>query len=289
MSIKKSQRTGGPKTPEGKAVTSRNALKSGAYSQLVVLPGEESEDFAELQQHFFDDFKVQGVLEATLAGELAALTWRKMRLQRLERGHLITRLGREVTEEELRQVDFKFPYDAKRWVLNQEQFEGFNVKVYRRYLKRIDEMLENLPSLEALEALESNQPDLFDWLLEESESQGLRRPTIELLSVSRVTEDGNPDVPFINRPLKVIKRVIEAILWVADHQEELESARERIRDNRLLSFMQENRSARIFGDLDKNFYRTLTELRKQQDWRRKHGAIDVTPIEDKQKEELPAD
>lgn len=41
--------------------------------------------------------------------------------------------------------------------------------------------------------------------------------------------------------------------------------------------MQVNASKRTFDDLARDFYRTLSELRKQQEWRRKHTVIDVTP------------
>ena len=39
------KRTGGPKTEEGKSLASKNALKTGAYSALTVLPNENPEEF----------------------------------------------------------------------------------------------------------------------------------------------------------------------------------------------------------------------------------------------------
>jgi hypothetical protein len=47
----KGSRTGGPKTPEGKLVSSRNSLKIGVYSKQLFLPGERAEDFEELNKH----------------------------------------------------------------------------------------------------------------------------------------------------------------------------------------------------------------------------------------------
>jgi len=38
--LPKIRRSGGPKTPEGKLVSSRNAIKTGAYAVQTLLPGE---------------------------------------------------------------------------------------------------------------------------------------------------------------------------------------------------------------------------------------------------------
>ena len=48
MVIKNSKRSGGPKTEEGKLAVSQNAIKTGAYSNLAVLPNENPEEFNQL-------------------------------------------------------------------------------------------------------------------------------------------------------------------------------------------------------------------------------------------------
>jgi hypothetical protein len=40
----------GPQTAEGKAITSRNALKHGLLSQEILLPGEDADALAELRR-----------------------------------------------------------------------------------------------------------------------------------------------------------------------------------------------------------------------------------------------
>lgn len=57
-----SNRTGGPKTQEGKLSVSRNAIKTGAYSSLIILPGESEEDFRQLEEQFIKDFSPQMLL-----------------------------------------------------------------------------------------------------------------------------------------------------------------------------------------------------------------------------------
>jgi hypothetical protein len=82
--MSKDNRTGGPKTPQGKLIASRNSLKTGVYSKQQFLPGERPEDFEELKSMFMDDFKPIGVVEASLVQEITILAWKKLRLERVE-------------------------------------------------------------------------------------------------------------------------------------------------------------------------------------------------------------
>jgi hypothetical protein len=57
-----SRRTGGPKTAEGKAVSSWNALKTGAYSHSITLPGEQASEFWGLSIDWLRCFRYPGCL-----------------------------------------------------------------------------------------------------------------------------------------------------------------------------------------------------------------------------------
>ncbi len=89
MTRKNPNKSGGPKTPEGKAVASQNATKTGTYSSLVVLPSEDEAEFNALLDQFNRDFHPVDVIEMSLVNELATLTWKKLRLQKLEQSQLI--------------------------------------------------------------------------------------------------------------------------------------------------------------------------------------------------------
>lgn len=56
-SLTKSRRSGGPKSDEGKKAVSSNAPKTGAYSSLIILPGEDEFQFRELEAQFILDFE----------------------------------------------------------------------------------------------------------------------------------------------------------------------------------------------------------------------------------------
>jgi hypothetical protein len=49
-----------------------------------------------------------------------------------------------------------------------------------------------------------------------------------------------------------------------------------IKEARLLKFMQESSIQRVHDDLDRAFYRTLSELRKHQLWWQERNTVDVT-------------
>ena len=74
----------GPRTSEGKAASSRNAIKHGLTARQVVIPGENQADFDALLQGMADDRKPVGELEIQILGEVAACVWRLARARAKE-------------------------------------------------------------------------------------------------------------------------------------------------------------------------------------------------------------
>jgi hypothetical protein len=75
----------GPKTAEGKARSSRNALRHGLCAEKhVVVEGESPEAFAAFEAALLDDLAPEGALQALLAGRIARAAWRLERAERIE-------------------------------------------------------------------------------------------------------------------------------------------------------------------------------------------------------------
>jgi hypothetical protein len=74
----------GPKTPEGKARTSMNALKHGLAGQTILLPSEHAADLQRFQKEYFDELRPKGVLERQLTQTLADLGWALNRASAIE-------------------------------------------------------------------------------------------------------------------------------------------------------------------------------------------------------------
>ena len=67
------------------------------------------------------------------------------------------------------------------------------------------------------------------------------------------------------------------LIWCAEHRAQIEEEIQMIKDQRLLALMEVPTAARARDDLIREFYRTLTELRKHQAWRQRQQLIDITP------------
>jgi hypothetical protein len=83
---KNARRSTGPKTPEGKARSSRNARKHGLLSKDITLPEENPGDFRQLLQAYCDDLQPVGETEEFLVHEIATCQWRLERARRSDTG-----------------------------------------------------------------------------------------------------------------------------------------------------------------------------------------------------------
>jgi hypothetical protein len=84
-SRKNGARSRGPKSPEGKARSARNALKHGLRAaKYVVLPEEDAAEFAGLEAAMIEELAPIGALQTVLARRVAVAAWRLARADRIE-------------------------------------------------------------------------------------------------------------------------------------------------------------------------------------------------------------
>jgi len=74
----------GPKSPEGKQVSSRNATRHGLAGVFTVLPHENPEDFNNLAARLRDEFQPETDSETFLVDQMIQSRCRLLRIQRLE-------------------------------------------------------------------------------------------------------------------------------------------------------------------------------------------------------------
>lgn len=91
-SRRNAQLSTGPRTPEGKAVSSHNALTHGLTTNRTVLPGENPEDFQTLLAEFEQEFQPAAALQCSLVRQLADAEWRLRRIPDFEAALLTRRL-----------------------------------------------------------------------------------------------------------------------------------------------------------------------------------------------------
>jgi hypothetical protein len=94
----------GPKTPEGKAAVSLNALRHGILSQKILFPGEDEEALRELGERLRNELQPAGELENLLVDRIIASYWRLRRLGRVETGIFAWERSEELAERAEREA-----------------------------------------------------------------------------------------------------------------------------------------------------------------------------------------
>src|SRR6185295_10421794 len=78
------QKSTGPKTPEGKAASSLNALKSGIDTWSHIIPGEDPAELRALTAAFLAHFHPADPIQLSLVDTLISTEWIQRRLRRIE-------------------------------------------------------------------------------------------------------------------------------------------------------------------------------------------------------------
>jgi hypothetical protein len=78
------QKSTGPTSPEGKAASSLNALKSGIDAWSHIIPGEDPAELETLTAQFLLHYKPTGPTQLSLVDTLISTEWIQRRLRRIE-------------------------------------------------------------------------------------------------------------------------------------------------------------------------------------------------------------
>jgi hypothetical protein len=99
------QKSTGPSSVEGKAVTRFNALKHGADSKSILLPGEDPEALAALTEQYYKEFAPEGPEQIALCDTVIRADWDMRRFARIEDQLLATVVAANLAEN----PDSRFP------------------------------------------------------------------------------------------------------------------------------------------------------------------------------------
>src|SRR5579864_5140924 len=78
------QKSTGPKTPEGKAACSMNALRHGLRARSVLLPGEDPSEFHQLCNDLEAEWRPQSRTEQFYVEQMAVSQWKLVRMEVVE-------------------------------------------------------------------------------------------------------------------------------------------------------------------------------------------------------------
>jgi hypothetical protein len=85
------KRSTGPRSPEGKARSRLNSRKHGLTAKMLIIVGENVDDFDQLRAELMVEHDPQSVLETELVERLAGILWRLRRVPSFEAAILDTR------------------------------------------------------------------------------------------------------------------------------------------------------------------------------------------------------
>jgi hypothetical protein len=267
-------RSGGPKTAEGKLASSRNAIKTGAYAVQALLPGESEQEFRELEQLFVDEFLPVGISERASVHTLAMIVWKKLRLEKLESRYIHDLLDRFPRFSEFGAVGFDgYPQSAKEWVNNPELISSLDLDRAQGGYWALVALKKCRFDLDEMQSFKKDSPAIFKRLQDLLSSLGVKDLTISGIVGTRY-HHGAEARPIEDMADKLMEE-LQGEIWVIQNQERLLKVRQQIRDKRLVEYLNLNRSQRVADDLDRSYFITLEELRRQIEWRKKQEVIDI--------------
>ena len=169
--IASERKSTGPRTPEGKAASSMNALKHGLTAKTPLLPGEDPQEYRDFVWSMILDLRPVGPVQAELAQRVGVLMWKRKRLEGAEEQALTNlqdryaarteaRLAQEEryaeTAQERAEVEKERAEEAEngpRWDANQilaDQFGGKGggtLERLARYEQRLSQQIDSTTRL----------------------------------------------------------------------------------------------------------------------------------------------
>jgi hypothetical protein len=133
------QSSTGPRTEEGKAISSKNALKTGLTGRTVLLPTDDAAVFEQHVKAYFDEYQPQGLRERELVQSLAETRWRLNRSFALEAA-LFSQVAAGAEEEggiALSNIDNLLKYEKTLKNLHLQE-----ARLHRRFDKDLAELRE---------------------------------------------------------------------------------------------------------------------------------------------------
>ena len=276
----KSKRTGGPRTEAGKLAASKNATKMGVYSQSYILPDENEQDFNDLYAQYRLDFSPQDVAESAMVHDLVVITWKKLRLQRLQHGQLLSDLKRPIQTFEL------YPYKINLiagcdWLLEDltivtKDYVNNFLTILKYYQKLPTKKLTEV-QIESLAAdCPACVPEIFKLAHEFFDYNEADFTFLKLCRLQSVKF--GTDEFFVNYAMPRLYETSLQVVSVAKQIGALRAAFKSIKEARLINTMASEGLSRPTEDLNRQFFRALGELRRQQKWRKEMRVVDVEQV-----------
>ena len=274
------KRSGGPKTSEGKLASSQNSLKLGVYSRKITLINESDDEFNQLLAQFMSDFAPRDIIESVLVRDLAIITWKRLRLEGLEQSSLVRTLNARIKAEEYSRNGIEID-SGTVWAI--DYLDGLTegeVEYYERARKEAQSWWDSYRGDRDILSMPVNYPTLFEVVVGRARAFGIEMsvdPDSEEVCSWTLDSNRYGCDRYSDYVVRALIREDRELNWVEENSEQIKLAAINVKEERLLRVIQNPGETRVNEDLSRSLYKTLSELRGHQQWRRKMSIVDVTP------------
>lgn len=262
-------KSGGPKTLAGKTAASLNALRSGAYSSLMLLPNESKQDYQAFADALLADLQPETHLMQTLAMSVIDIVWRMKRLQYFESSVFQAGYNKPIDERELiNALGATYPdvMAAARRITDNALKNGVDY-----YLKQLEDLVQleraNPGAWPQLSTLKSQHPFIYACFQqlsgkENAFDQAVSQSIAKGLGASYWLE-------LVKKVKDSLARQINDFSMYAKY----ERAVQQIRDQRIFRLLVEDAAARPRNDLSRALQRAMAEYHRERDRYRKESVV----------------
>lgn len=263
----RSKRSGGPRTAAGKLLSAKNSLKTGAYSNLPVLPGESQKDYLELENYLIKEYNPQTLTDGMMVSDLAKNVWKKLRLDRIETSHFMSALSAPIERREYDEVSFWYPHWAEDYLEEVDNIDSYDLDEKRALCRITKKWLSEFPTQDEFDAELLKNPALLTLLQRKAELNGLHPPTPERMYHKTTRIEYHQEERMLPGILQEINQEIGPLVWVLNNRSEILEARQRVNDARLRNAMHRLGLNRQMDDVNRRIFKLRDELYKAQDRR----------------------
>ena len=156
------QKSTGPTTPEGKARSALNALKSGIDAWSHIIPGEDPAELETLTEQFLQHYQPADPVQLSLVDTLVSTEWIQRRLRRIEAqlwNYQVECLDKNFTHAEF--IDISIQHNSPLGHSYQDALEPFT-RIQRRIDATNRMFLRTLKALQELQAATSQSAALSE-------------------------------------------------------------------------------------------------------------------------------
>jgi hypothetical protein len=258
------QKSTGPKTPEGRAVSKMNALKHGILSKEVLVRGlnikESSRELSALYQRFWQDLNPVGPVEEILVDQIVTTHWRLRRALTAESGEIAL----SVDEGHWNRSRPDLKLEVMRWELSGDPVHAMRDSamgnsILAGWLRKLSERVEQEGELtEAAIKSAFGQPTIYSKKFEE-----LR---LRLSQNANGADEATRREENKKQALALIDRELADLRWLQNRCAKREAAEEEARQAAAVLPAPEvlDKILRYETKLERQMYRAMSQLERLQ-------------------------